>query len=93
MIENPTPFAVRWSFASQETPAKCFLFNPEQGSILEPGSKLALEISYEAPLKPSMAQCRITFKCTDTEGISSSSEIKALAGEIGPPSQSATSSE
>lgn len=81
LIENPTGFAVRWSFSIQEIPIKCFSFDPEQGGTLEPYSSQPLDISYEASLKASTAQCRLTFKCSDAEGIANSSEVKFLASE------------
>ncbi|KAL8431118.1 hypothetical protein Efla_004639 [Eimeria flavescens] len=78
-IENPTPFPLKWNFASQEPSNKCFAFSPERGGILEPFCKQKLEVEYEASVKPSTAQCRLAFKCMDVEGISISSETKTVS--------------
>ncbi|OEH79817.1 hydrocephalus inducing related protein [Cyclospora cayetanensis] len=78
LIENPTPFSIRWSFASQDTNTKYFTFSPESGDILGPSSSQAFDIVYNAPMKPSTVQCRLVFKCTDTEGVLSGLEPKFL---------------
>lgn len=81
LVENPTPFEIRWNFTVQEAPAKCFSFEPEQGGTLDAFSSQPLNIVYEAPLKPSTAQCRLTFRCADAEGISNGSEVKIMQSE------------
>lgn len=81
LIENPTPFEVRWNFTTQEVPSKCFYFDPEQGGTLDAFSSQPLNIVYEAPPKPSTAQCRLTFRCTDVEGIANGSEVKIMQSE------------
>ncbi|CDI85439.1 Hydrocephalus-inducing protein like protein, related [Eimeria praecox] len=86
LIENPTPFEVRWNFTTQEVPSKSFSFEPEQGGILDAFGSQPLNIVYEAPVKPSTAQCRLTFRCTDAEGISNCSEVKIMQSEQRRPS-------
>ncbi|KAL8435591.1 hypothetical protein ACSSS7_002384 [Eimeria intestinalis] len=78
-IENPTPFPVRWSFTTQESPHKCFAFTPERGGILEPFSDESLRVEFEAPAKPTAVQCRLLFKCVDAEGISVGPEIRTVS--------------
>ncbi|KAL8270019.1 hypothetical protein Esti_006052 [Eimeria stiedai] len=78
-IENPTPFPVRWSFTSLESPHKCFAFTPEGGGILEPFSSEALKVDFEAPAKSATIQGRLVFKCVDVEGVSIGPETKAVS--------------